>query len=129
MEIEALLRYMVEMKASDMHLKAMRAPLFRLGKKLVPCGEEVLTQEDVERMLHGILSDRQREQLREKLAPPSVHRRDAGVFHPAPARELAAPEQDEQEEHRAHPNVPDPRHGDGNASGQRAPGHDRCGNR
>ena len=67
MEIEALLRYMVETQASDMHLKAMRAPLFRLGKKLVPCGEEALAPEDVERMLLGILSDRQRKQLEEKL--------------------------------------------------------------
>ena len=69
------------------------------------------------------------EELREKLPAPAIDRGEAGVLDPTPARELAAPKQHEQQEHRPHPDVPDPGDRDREVPGQGAPGHHRRGDR
>ena len=58
--IDNLLRFMVEQKASDLHIKPMRPPLMRLKGKLLPLKCDVITPEDVQKMLHGILNERLR---------------------------------------------------------------------
>jgi twitching motility protein PilT len=67
MEIKDLLRNMVDCHASDMHLKAMRPPLLRIDKKLIPDGTTQLSPDDIRRMLLPLLNENQRTKLEENL--------------------------------------------------------------
>lgn len=67
MEIKNLLRTMVECQASDMHLKAMRPPLLRIDKKLIPNGSTPLSPDDIRRMLVPLLTEKQKVRLEEEL--------------------------------------------------------------
>ena len=67
MEIKDLLRTMVECHASDMHLKAMRPPLLRIDKKLIPDGTTPLEPDDLGRMLLPLLTETQRAKLEQNL--------------------------------------------------------------
>ena len=67
MEIEDLLRSMVDYHASDMHLKAMRPPLLRIDKKLIPDGTAPLQPDDIRNMLLPLLNESQRAQLEQNL--------------------------------------------------------------
>jgi twitching motility protein PilT len=58
--IDNLLRFMVEQKASDLHLKPMRPPLMRLKGKLLPLKCDPIKPEDIQKMLDGILNERLR---------------------------------------------------------------------
>ena len=68
MQLEALLQLMADRDASDLHLKPMRPPLLRLHGKLFPLEQETLQPEQVEEMVFGILSPRQKERFEENLS-------------------------------------------------------------
>jgi len=84
--IDNLLRFMVEQKASDLHIKPMRPPLMRLKGKLLPLKCDPINPEDVQKMLHGILNKRLRTILDRDMAVdfgysvPGVSRFRASVF-------------------------------------------------
>jgi len=84
--IDNLLRFMVEQKASDLHIKPMRPPLMRLKGKLLPLKCDPINPDDVQKMLHGILNERLRTILDRQMAVdfgysvPGVSRFRASVF-------------------------------------------------
>ena len=57
LNIDDLLRFMVEQEASDLHLKPMRPPLIRLNGKLLPLKMNPVPPESISRMLDQILTD------------------------------------------------------------------------
>ena len=59
---------MTEKEASDLHLKPMRPPLLRIHGKLMPLESEALKPQEIEQMLLGILTPRQKTRLEEKLS-------------------------------------------------------------
>ncbi|HKQ62140.1 MAG TPA: PilT/PilU family type 4a pilus ATPase [Candidatus Polarisedimenticolaceae bacterium] len=67
-QLDDLLRFTVEHRASDLHLKPMRPPLIRLGGKLLPLKLEPLQPDVIVRMLDRVLTERQRAVLDSKLA-------------------------------------------------------------
>lgn len=66
MEIDKLLKNMVEHGASDLHLKAGRPPLLRISGELVPTEFERLTPEDIKFLMYEIMNSEQRRILEEK---------------------------------------------------------------
>ncbi len=59
-QVEDLLRIMVEKGASDLHLKAGSPPMLRIDGELIPAGYEMLTADALRRMAESILSDQQK---------------------------------------------------------------------
>ncbi len=57
--LEELLRYMVERNGSDLHLTAGSPPRVRVDGELKPVGEEMLTPDDTQRLVYGILDSEQ----------------------------------------------------------------------
>ena len=68
MNLNELLKLMTEKEASDLHLKPMRPPLLRIHGKLMPLESEALKPQEIEQMLLGILTPRQKTRLEEKLS-------------------------------------------------------------
>lgn len=59
-QVEDLLRQMVEKGASDLHLKAGSPPMIRIDGDLVPAGYEMLSAYTLRQMISGVLSDQQK---------------------------------------------------------------------
>ena len=66
--LDQLLHFMVQQKASDLHLKPMRPPLLRINGRLLPIKTEPLQPDMLRAMLDSILNERQRATLDETLA-------------------------------------------------------------
>ncbi|MDH3627016.1 MAG: PilT/PilU family type 4a pilus ATPase [Acidobacteriota bacterium] len=87
LDIDDLLRFMVEKQASDLHLKPARPPLLRLNGKLLPLKTDPVPPDAIPTMLDKILTDRQRAALKDMQAVdfgysvPGVSRFRASVFH------------------------------------------------
>lgn len=64
MEIDSLLRTMVESKASDLHIKVGAPPVLRLDGELRPLDQPGLSLPEVEGFLEKLASETQRENLR-----------------------------------------------------------------
>ncbi|HUP65564.1 MAG TPA: PilT/PilU family type 4a pilus ATPase [Thermoanaerobaculia bacterium] len=64
-QLNDLLAFVSERRASDLHLKPMRPPLLRIQGKLVPLGTEPLRPAELERMLLPILTPPQRARYEE----------------------------------------------------------------
>ena len=62
-----LLADMVTLRASDLHLSAGNPPLYRLRGELVRTEHDVLEHGEIQRMLYGMLTQRQRERFEEDL--------------------------------------------------------------
>lgn len=58
--IEDLLHQMIEKGASDLHMKAGSAPMLRIDGELTPAGYEVLSPDQVRKMVESILTDQQK---------------------------------------------------------------------
>jgi len=77
---------MVNMKASDLHIKPMRPPLLRLDGALKAVQMDPLKPDAIEATLMGILRDRHRKELEERLSVdvgysvPGVSRFRANIF-------------------------------------------------
>jgi twitching motility protein PilT len=54
--------------ASDLHMKAMRPPLIRIHGKLVPLEADPLPPEEIEKVIHAVLTPRQQSRLEERLS-------------------------------------------------------------
>jgi len=86
LNIDDLLRFMVQQQASDLHLKPMRPPLIRLNGKLLPLKAEPLKPEVIPQLVDAILPERQKHILESDLAVdfgyslPGVSRFRASVF-------------------------------------------------
>ena len=86
-QLDDLLKFMVDKKASDLHLKPMRPPLVRLNGKLIPLKTDPIKPEDLDTLLRGILSPRQQGVLDEALCTefgysvPGVSRFRGTVFY------------------------------------------------
>ncbi|PIE03205.1 MAG: type IV pili twitching motility protein PilT [Acidobacteria bacterium] len=65
MKIDELLKVIVEMGGSDLHLKPMRPPLLRKDGKLRPLKFEVFTPEKIEKVIKPLLNERQQAELQE----------------------------------------------------------------
>jgi twitching motility protein PilT len=65
--IDGLLRQMIDKGASDLHMVVGRPPLFRWRGDLVEAEMPALTPESSERIISDILSDAQKQTIREKL--------------------------------------------------------------
>jgi twitching motility protein PilT len=81
-----LLRFTVQQKASDLHVKPMRPPLLRVEGKLLPVKAQPIPPEELTKMIVEILTPKQRAHLEEKLfvdfgySIPGVSRFRATVF-------------------------------------------------
>jgi len=64
MEIDELLKMMVEMGGSDLHLKPMRPPLLRKDGALRPLRVEVFKPDKIEKVISPLLNERQWADLR-----------------------------------------------------------------
>jgi len=84
--LDDLLKAMVNMKASDLHIKPMRPPLLRLDGALKAVQMDPLKPDAIEATLMGILRDRHRKELEERLSVdvgysvPGVSRFRANIF-------------------------------------------------
>lgn len=67
MDIDTLLDFTVTSKASDLHLSAGLAPLFRIDGELCSFNYPVLAHQDVAEMIDSIMNDRQRTHYKEQL--------------------------------------------------------------
>jgi len=65
MNLKDLLHMMIEKKASDMHLKEGRPPMFRIDGKLAPLDMDILSNADLKEMVYSILDERQRKKFEE----------------------------------------------------------------
>ncbi len=63
--LQYLVRALVKYGASDLHLRPGRPPLYRLQGKLVAAKMEELSLSQIEGLLYPVLSERQREKLRD----------------------------------------------------------------
>jgi twitching motility protein PilT len=85
-QLDDLLRVMVKNKASDLHIKAMRPPLFRKDGVLQPIKTEPLKPEAIEKTLMRLLKERHVKELEERQAVdvgysvPGVARFRANIF-------------------------------------------------
>jgi twitching motility protein PilT len=85
-QLDDLLKVMVKNKASDLHIKAMRPPLFRKDGVLQPLKTEPLKPDAIEKTLMRILKERHIRELEEKQAVdvgysvPGVARFRANIF-------------------------------------------------
>jgi twitching motility protein PilT len=68
MELDRLLKFMTDKGASDLHLKPTRPPLLRINGRLLPVEMQPLTPDDLNEMLLGILTPRQKERLEERMS-------------------------------------------------------------
>ena len=85
-QLDDLLTVMVEQGASDLHIKAMRPPLFRKDGILAPIKTEPLRPEAIEKTLMALLKKRHLKELEEKQAVdvgysvPGVSRFRGNIF-------------------------------------------------
>jgi twitching motility protein PilT len=68
MDLDRLLKFMTDKGASDLHLKPTRPPLLRITGRLLPLEAEPLKPDELNEMLLGILTPRQKAKLEEKLS-------------------------------------------------------------
>jgi twitching motility protein PilT len=84
--IHALLKGLVKHKASDLHVKAGRPPLYRINGKLLPAKLPSLTQEEVRRLAYSTMTQKQVREFEENLQidfgylVPGLARFRANVF-------------------------------------------------
>ena len=62
-----LVRALVKFNASDLHLKAMSPPLYRINGKLAPAKMDALTPDQVKEIVHGALTSKQLADLEKNL--------------------------------------------------------------
>ena len=85
-EINNLLQKMVQMQASDLHLKNGSTAIVRLNRELIPIGSDILTSEDIQSFLKEIFNENQFKKFREDLeidfayAVPDIGRFRTNVF-------------------------------------------------
>ena len=85
--IEALLRGLVKHRASDLHLKPGRPPLYRVSGELVPTKLPELTAEHVKQLAYSIMTNKQKAEFERDLqidfgyTIPSLSRFRANVFN------------------------------------------------
>lgn len=80
MTVRELLKIMMEKGATDLHLKAGRPPLLRIGGKLMPLEAERLTPENVKNLIYEIMTPEQIQRFEEK------HELDIGYSIPGLSR-------------------------------------------
>jgi len=68
MELDGLLKLMTDKGASDLHLKPTRPPLLRITVRLIPLEAEPLKLDQLKEMLLGILTERQKSKLEERMS-------------------------------------------------------------
>jgi len=68
MDLDRLLKFMTDKGASDLHLKPTRPPLLRINGRLLPIEAPPLKVEELNEMLLGILTPRQKTKLEEKMS-------------------------------------------------------------
>ena len=85
-QLDELLKILVEMEGSDLHLKPMRPPLLRKDGQLKPLKTEVLKPEIIEKTVFSILRERHRVELEDRqsvdvgYSVPGVSRFRANIF-------------------------------------------------
>ena len=86
LSIHSLLKGLVKHKASDLHVKAGRPPLYRINGKLMPAKLPPLTVDEVKRLAYATMTDKQRSDFEENLQidfgylVPGLARFRANVF-------------------------------------------------
>ncbi len=67
LEIEQILTFAAEQKASDVHLTVGLPPVLRINKELIYIEDDPLSPESIAEMMFSIMTDRQKEIFKEKL--------------------------------------------------------------
>jgi twitching motility protein PilT len=86
LNLNDLLKFTVQQKASDLHLKPMRPPLLRVEGRLLPIKSTPIPPEEIQKMLLEVLTPKQRTHLDEHLyvdfgySLPGVSRFRATMF-------------------------------------------------
>ena len=65
--IQSLLKGLVKHKASDLHVKAGRPPLYRINGRLLPAKMPSLSVDDVTRLAYSTMTQKQIHEVEEKL--------------------------------------------------------------
>jgi len=84
--IHSLLKGLVKHKASDLHVKAGRPPLYRINGKLLPAKLPALSHEEVKRLAYNTMTQKQMKEFEENLQidfgylVPGLARFRANVF-------------------------------------------------
>ena len=65
--IHSLLKGLVKHKASDLHVKVGRPPLYRINGKLLPAKLPPLSSEDVRRLAYSTMTQKQIKEFEETL--------------------------------------------------------------
>jgi twitching motility protein PilT len=84
--IQSLLKGLVKHKASDLHVKVGRPPLYRINGKLLPAKLPALSAEDVQRLAYSTMTSKQVKEFEENLQidfgylVPGLARFRANVF-------------------------------------------------
>ena len=73
LDINDLLRLMIQKKASDLHLRVGAVPLFRVDGVLQPYGEDRLTVDWLKSVSDQVLSEKQKKKLQDELAVDSSY--------------------------------------------------------
>jgi twitching motility protein PilT len=68
MDLDRLLKFMTDKGASDLHLKPTRPPLLRINGRLMPIEAPPLKPDELNEMLQGILTPRQKTKLEERMS-------------------------------------------------------------
>ncbi len=85
-KLESLLKQVVEVDASDLHLKADNPPLLRIRGDLHRTDHPVVSEQELSEIIHSILTDERRERLEEfkecdlSVAVPGVARFRVNLF-------------------------------------------------
>jgi len=80
MDIDKLLRFMVEKGASDAFITAGVAPSLKINGKVMPVSDKVLTGEQTEKIIVGIMSEAQKKEFYEHHECNFAVARDVGRF-------------------------------------------------
>lgn len=65
-DMSYLVRALIKYNASDLHIKVGRPPLYRINGRLVPAKMPELSHEQVQSIIYGVLTDRQKVDLDQK---------------------------------------------------------------
>jgi len=67
MEIQELLKVMVERDASDLYLTVESPPMYRINGATQPVGDGALTNEQIEALAYSVMKDKQRREFGETM--------------------------------------------------------------
>ncbi|MCM8771013.1 MAG: PilT/PilU family type 4a pilus ATPase [Candidatus Omnitrophica bacterium] len=79
-DLDKILNFAVQKRASDIHLVANQPPIMRLYGELIPVHDRALNAEEVKGLIYGFLTERQKEKFEKDLELDTSYINDMGRF-------------------------------------------------